>query len=149
MTPRSIDWRSVRAKLRRIRELLDRLTELGPIDTARMAAEPVTALAVERILTVVVDLAFACNSHVVVATLNRAPDTYAESFSLAADAGMLSRDLAAALAPSVGLRNVLVHAYLDVDRDRVAAAVPLAVEQYGRYVRQVAAFVQERMPEAT
>ena len=42
------------------------------------------------------------------------------------------------------LRNVLVHAYLDVDHDVVVAAAPLAVEQYGEYVRQVAAFVSER-----
>lgn len=76
--------------------------------------------------------------------LGRAPDTYAESFALAAEAGMIDGDLAAALAPSVGMRNVLVHSYLDVDRARVAAAVPMAVEQYGAYVRQVATFLRDR-----
>jgi uncharacterized protein YutE (UPF0331/DUF86 family) len=45
---------------------------------------------------------------------------------------------------SVGMRNVLVHNYLDVDQELVAAAVPLAVEQYGEYVRQVANFLQNR-----
>jgi uncharacterized protein YutE (UPF0331/DUF86 family) len=141
MTPREIDWRTLRAKLRRARDLLDQLAELGPIDTARLAAEPVTALAVERILTLLVDLAFASNSHVVVARLGRAPDSYAESFALASQAGMIDGELAAALHPSVGLRNVLVHNYLDVDPERVAAAVPLALEQYGAYVRQVATFL--------
>lgn len=143
MTPREIDWRTVRAKLRRIRELLDQLDELGPVDVARLNAEPVTALAVERILTLLVDLAFASNGHVVVARLGRAPDSYAQSFDLAAEVGMIDDALAAALRPSVGLRNVLVHNYLDIDRERVAAAVPLALEQYGAYVRQVAAFLQE------
>jgi uncharacterized protein YutE (UPF0331/DUF86 family) len=142
MTPREIDWRTVGAKLRRIRELLDQLDGLGPVDIARLNSEPVTALAVERILTLLVDLAFASNSHVAVARLGRAPDSYAESFALAAQAGMIDDALAAALRPSVGLRNVLVHNYLDIDRERVAAAVPLAVEQYGAYVRQVAAFLQ-------
>ena len=42
------------------------------------------------------------------------------------------------LAPSAGLRNVLVHAYLDLDVDRLAVAVPLATEQNSEYVRQVA-----------
>lgn len=144
MTPRTIDWRSVRAKLRRIRHLLDQLADLGPVDAARMAAEPVTALAVERILTLLVDLAFAGNSHVAVGVLGHAPDSYAESFALAADAGMISADLAATLIPSVGMRNVLVHNYLDVDQERVADAVPLAVQQYGEYVRQAAAFVRAR-----
>lgn len=145
MTPHAIDWRSVRAKLRRIRELLDQLVGMGRVDAARLSAEPVTALAVERILTLLVDLAFASNSHVVVGTLGRAPDTYGESFVLAAKAGMIDDKLAAAFRPSVGMRDVLVHDYLDVDRERVAAAVPLAVEQYGEYVRQVAAYLDTRV----
>lgn len=142
MTPREIDWRTLQAKLRRSRELLDQLEGLGPINTVRLAAEPVTALAVERILTLLVDLAFASNSHVAVARLGRAPDSYAESFTLAARTGTIDGDLATALRPSVGLRNVLVHNYLDVDPARVVAAVPLALEQYGAYVRPVATFLQ-------
>lgn len=143
MTPREIDWRSVGAKARRIRELLDQLTALGPVDTARLAAEPITAFALERILTLVVDLAFACNSHVAVGVIGRAPETYAESFSLAAEAGMIDVDLATALRPSAGMRNILVHNYLTVDRAIVAAAASTAVEQYGEYVRQVAEFARQ------
>lgn len=143
MTPRELDWRTIRAKLRRSRELLDQLEDLGPIDRERLVGDPVTALAVERILTLLVDLAFASNSHVAVVRLGRAPDSYAESFVLAARVGMIDEALAADLRPSVGMRNVLVHSYLDVDPQQVSAAVPLALVQYGEYVRQVAAFVQE------
>jgi uncharacterized protein YutE (UPF0331/DUF86 family) len=144
VTPKAVDWRSVRAKLRRMDELIDQLAEIGPVDTARLAAEPVTALAIERIITLLVDLAFACNSHVVAATLERTPDSYGESFDLAAEAGMIDGELAKSLRPSAGMRNVLVHAYLDVDHERVASAVPMAVEQYREYVRQVADFLQHR-----
>ncbi len=144
MTPRTIDWRSVRAKLRRIRGLHDQLEAFGPIEAHRLRVEPVTALAVERILTLLVDLAFAGNSHISVAVLGRAPDTYGESFTLAANTGMITHELAAALRPSAGMRNVLVHDYLETDQNLVAAAVPLAVVQYGEYVRQVARFIQSR-----
>lgn len=144
MTPRKIDWRSLRAKLRTIRELLDDLAGIGGIDRARLDAEPLTALAVERILCLVVELAFGCNGHVAVALLGRAPDSYRESFDLAADAGLIDRELAKALHPSAGLRNVLVHAYLDIDRDIVVAAVPLVIERYGLYVAQAAAFARDR-----
>jgi uncharacterized protein YutE (UPF0331/DUF86 family) len=143
VTPRSIDWRSVRAKLRRIDELIGQLTGLGPVDAARLTAEPITALAVERVLTLLVDLAFASNSHIAVAVLGRAPDTYAESFTLAAEAGMIDDELAKALRPSAGMRNVLVHNYLDVDHGRIASAIPQAVEHFGDYVRQVARFLQQ------
>jgi uncharacterized protein YutE (UPF0331/DUF86 family) len=124
--------------------LLDQLVDLGPSDSAQLSAEPLTALALERILTLLVDLAFASNSHVAVGLLGRAPDTYAESFILAAEAGMIDTELATAPRPSVGMRNVLVHNYLAVDHNRVAVAVPIAVEQYGAYVRHVAAFLQTR-----
>ena len=144
MTPRTIDWRSVRAKLRRIRELLDQLQSFGPVDETRLMGDPVVELAVERILTLLVDLAFAGNSHVAVALLGRAPDTYGESFTLAAESGMITVELALALRPSVGMRNVLVHDYLETDRKLVAAAVPLAQEHYGEYVRQVARFAADR-----
>ena len=57
--------------------------------------------------------------------------------------------VAARLAPSAGLRNVLVPAclapaYLDLDLERLVAAVPLATEQYGEYVRQVARWLTDR-----
>jgi uncharacterized protein YutE (UPF0331/DUF86 family) len=144
VTPRAIDWRSVRAKLRRIDQLIDQLVGIGAVDAARYANEPVTALAVERILTLLVDLAFASNSHVVVVVLGRTPDTYAESFNLAAEAGMIDNELAKALRPSAGMRNVLVHDYLDVDHELVVGAIPLAVEQYREYVRQVASYLQQQ-----
>jgi uncharacterized protein YutE (UPF0331/DUF86 family) len=142
VTPPEVDWRALHAKVRRMRDLLDQLADVLPVDSARLSAEPLTALAVERILTLLVDLAFACNSHVVVARVGRAPESYADSFALAAEAGMIDTALAAALRPSAGLRNVLVHEYVAVDRERVAEAVPLALDQYGEYVRQVARFLR-------
>ena len=142
MTPRTVDWRAITAKLRRMHELLEQLRALGPVDLGRLRSEPVTSLALERILTLLVELAFGTNSHLVVALLGRAPDTYAESFSMAVEAGIIDAELAGVLRPSVGLRNVLVHDYLDVDQAVVVRAAVLAADQYGGYVRQVAAFLR-------
>lgn len=145
MTPRRLDWRSVQPKLRTIEDLLDDLRELGPITPDRLRRERPTALAVERVLTLLVELAFAINSHVVVSVLRRSPDTYADSFLLAAQAELIDQDLARRLLPSARMRNVLVHAYLDTDLDLVTSAVPLAIDQYGEYARQVARFFAERL----
>ena len=67
MTPRKLDWRSVRPKLRRIDELLETLREVGEVDAERL-----------------------------------------------------------------------------VDYTKVAGAVPLAIEQYGEYTRQVAGWFVDR-----
>jgi uncharacterized protein YutE (UPF0331/DUF86 family) len=58
----------------------------------------------------------------------------------------LPRPLADDLLPSVGMRNLLVHEYTSVDLARVAAAVPIAVTQYGAYVRSVASWLISEQP---
>ncbi|MDQ2709044.1 MAG: DUF86 domain-containing protein [Actinomycetota bacterium] len=126
-----------------LRLLLRRLTELGDFDEARLTSDWLPTLGAERILTLVVDLAVSINSHVSAAVLGESPPDYAESFTLAARAGMITGELAAALSPSVGTRNVLVHAYLDIDYAQVADAIPLAIEQYRDYVRQVATWLRD------
>jgi uncharacterized protein YutE (UPF0331/DUF86 family) len=144
MTPRELDWRSIRPKLRFIRELLDELVSYGEIDEARLRRDHMLQLAVERILTQIVEYAFKINTHVAAATLRQTSDSYKGSFPLAARAGVIDGELAATLIPSAGLRNVLVHAYDDLDVQRVLAAIPLAPVQYGEYVEQVAKWLRAR-----
>lgn len=138
MTPPALDAALVHAKLRTMRQLLDDLDTAGPVDAARLTSDRMLRHAVERILTQLVELAAAVNGHVAVARLGRGATTYRESFALAAEAGAVPRDLAGRLAPSAGLRNVLVHEYAAVDLALVAHGVQLARRDYRAYVREVA-----------
>lgn len=71
----------------------------------------------------------------------QAPTGYRHSFELAAEHGLISRELADELIPSVGMRNILVHEYLEIDIDKVAVAVKLARDGYRRYLGAVAEYV--------
>lgn len=95
-------------------------------------------LAVERILTQLVDLAVGINLHIVGSLGCVAPTDAAESFREAAAQGVIPCSLAEALIPCVGMRNVLIHEYVRVDEQRVNKAVPLALEQFEHYVQSVA-----------
>lgn len=64
------------------------------------------------------------------AVLKETPNSYAESFRLAARAGLIGSELADGLAPFAGTRNILVRDYLEVDYELIAAAIPPAIEQY-------------------
>lgn len=147
MTQRELDWRSVRAKIRGIRQLLDDLDGLGPFDHDRLLNDRIPTLAAERVLTLIVDLAFSANAHVTVAVLRQAPDSYADSFLLAAKAGLIDRELARAMVPAAGTRNALVHAYLDIDYRRIEIALGHAPELFGNYVEQVARWIRQRAEE--
>jgi len=127
-----------------MRRLLDELDRLGTIDADRFAREFATQLVVERIVSQLVDLAAGINAHVVTVEVGESPPDVRRSFDAVADLGLIDRDLAERLGPSAGLRNVLVHAYVDLDVGLLVAAVPLATEQYGEYVRQVAGWAADR-----
>ena len=147
---RGVDWETVGAKLRLMRSTLQALHSVGDVDEARLRAEPVTAAAVERLLSRLVDLAVDVNAHVTAAVLRVAPSTYRDSFALAARAGLLTEKLADRLSPSAGLRNAIVHEYVELDLDRVAASVPQALEGYDEYVGAAARWVAEqRQAQAT
>lgn len=149
MTPRPLSPAVVGARLDQMRRILRSLEAAGPIDRERLDAEDLTRAAVERFLQALVDLAVDINAHVAVAELDEAPLTSKTSFEYAARAGAIERSLANDLAGAAGLRNVLVHGYVDIDLDRVADAVPMALASFAEYVKQVATFLLRQSDDDT
>lgn len=134
----SADPDRLRARLISMRELVDHLDSLQPVTEEALRADFGLRLQVERALSQIITLAAEINSHGVVATLGRPPADLRTSFDDAAYAGWIDLDLAQRLRMAAGLRNVLVHEYVDVDLGIVAAAVPGAVGGFGAYIRAVA-----------
>lgn len=106
-----------------------------------------TRAAAERFIQSIVDLALDVNGHITAAQLEVAPASGRSSFELMAEAGVLDAALADAMAPSVSLRNFLVHRYAAIDVEKVAEGIEPILEQYQEYVRRVAAFVAEAMDD--
>ncbi|PZS13583.1 MAG: hypothetical protein DLM60_20550 [Pseudonocardiales bacterium] len=143
MTARRLDPAMVTQRLQEIQLLLADLADLGTVDAERLRRERPTRHIVERVLSQIVELAGSINIHIVTSVLGRSPESYAASFDDVARAGVLEWEFAASLRPSAGMRNVLVHDYLEVDHGQVSAAIPLAQERYSEYVRTVAGWVRD------
>jgi len=60
--------------------------------------------------------------------LSRKPQSYADTFLLAGQNGLIPMELAQRLIPAAGLRNRLVHDYEAIDPSRVHAAMSLALQ---------------------
>jgi uncharacterized protein YutE (UPF0331/DUF86 family) len=148
MKPRKLDDESILSKLGTMRRLLRELQSMGEFDRRRLESHFSDQLVAERVLTAIVDLAAAINTHVAVVELNEAPHDLKTSFRLASQAGLIDKNLAERLAPSTGLRNVLIHAYMDLDIDKFLETIPMAIDQYGQYIEQVARWLLERENQA-
>jgi uncharacterized protein YutE (UPF0331/DUF86 family) len=134
----ALDRASIEHRLITMRKSVVQLDSLGRLDSARLEHDPGTGLAIERVLALLNDLAFAINRHVSEAVLGEVPpQTPAASFGTVERAGMIDPELAVVLAPADGPHNVLVQLYLDTEPEEVAAVVAAARDGYREYVRQV------------
>lgn len=141
MSTRPVDAAVVQRRLVLMDSQLGTLARIGSITEARLLEDDLVRYAVERILTQLVDTAVAINSHIVAALVGRTPDDYRSTFAAAAEAGALTPELAERLAPSVGLRNILIRDYTDTDLAILVASVPRALTDYRDYVSTVAQFL--------
>jgi uncharacterized protein YutE (UPF0331/DUF86 family) len=148
MSPRRLDPDSVAAKLRLMDPLVRRLGELDGVTGDDLRDDLDRRLIVERLVTLLVETAVAVNGHIAGATGGPVPEDYRASFGAAAAAGAIPEDLARRLAPSAGLRNRLAHRYDQVDYDVVAAAVPVAHQDFRAYVTSVSEWLLRRQGPA-
>lgn len=117
-----VDAERVRRRLGRLDELLATLE--GARDDGREALADVRQqLFVEHALQLALQVCIDVGAHLVAELGLTAPDDYAGVFASLERHGVLKPELAGRLARAAGLRNVLVHEYLEVDLDRVWEAL--------------------------
>lgn len=132
----------VRRKLAHLDGYLDELSAYHGLALDAYRAPGGPRRAVERLIQLVVEAAVDINIHVVTELEGRPPVDYRSSFAAAARVGVIDDDLARRLAPAAGLRNALVHDYVDIDDARVLASVPLVIDGFRRYAAAVHAWLE-------
>ncbi len=135
-----VDAEAVRRRLREIDRRLAALRAIRAAGRDRYRGDLRTQAAAERHLQLAIQSAIDISVHLLAEDTATTPDDYASAFVLVADElGVMDRALADRLRLAAGLRNILVHGYLDVDVDRVWAhldqlddlgAFAAAVESY-------------------
>ena len=120
---------------------IDRIEEFEPVSFDEYFNSFDLQLIAERLIQLIVESASDINTYLLVQLHQTTPATYIESFIKAGSKGIISKKLAAELAKSAGMRNILVHQYKDIDHEIVFAAIPEAVEQYQFYIQQITAYL--------
>ena len=131
----------VQRKLNHLEELLELLRGESTTPLTTYLQDRRQQLLVERLLHLSVEAASDLLEHLLVQELNCKPQTYADTFFLAGQHGLIPMELAQRLIPAAGLRNRLVLDYEAIDPSRVHAALPIAL----RDLSELAAAVADRV----
>lgn len=132
----------VESKMADMQAYFEELAEILKNDVRDIVGNNLKLRSVERLFQLVVDTAVDINTHII-ATANAAvPDNYQSTFTALAERAMLPMDFALKIAPSVGLRNLVVHRYGRVDVKRMVNDIKHEIGQYREYTKHIDTYVR-------
>lgn len=117
-----VDVDSVRSRLDHLSGLLVELDEIRVGGHDAYVAEMRTRLAAQHAIQLAIQTCIDISAHMISEFGLQAPDDYRGAFASLCPAG-LHPQLAERLADAAGMRNILVHGYLDVDDEVVWSAL--------------------------
>jgi uncharacterized protein YutE (UPF0331/DUF86 family) len=114
---------TVHERLRLLRETVRNLREVAKVPRAEFVASYRHYWLAERGLQLAAEALFDAGNHILVGHFNVSPTDYEDVVAKLASHGVLSADLAGRLRGLAGFRNLLVHAYLEIDEGRIYDAL--------------------------
>lgn len=85
-------------------------------------------------------------SHIVADEAWGVPDTLGEVFDVLASRGVISADTASAMRRGTRLRNLVAHAYGDLDADKLFAAAQAGLGEIDGFLAEISAWLGRRPP---
>ena len=120
-----------------LRECYEELTGVLR-EEARMIIEDHLKLhTVERLFQLIVDTAVDINTHIIIESKFSVPNDYQSTFVVLGENRLLPMDFAVKIAPSVGLRNLVVHKYGRVDVKRMVDDIRSEIGEYKEYLEYI------------
>jgi uncharacterized protein YutE (UPF0331/DUF86 family) len=110
-----VDAEILRRRIDALLAYLDRLEAFGEEDREQFIADRDKHNLAERYLHLAIESALDIANHLIADAGFEAPATYRDAFSILVRHGVLDNELGKRLQLWAGMRNVLVHLYLDID----------------------------------
>ena len=98
--------------------------------------ETIQAVA-ERNIQIAVQAVLDICSHVVADLKLEVPDEHKQAFAILAKNKVIPQSLAKTLTGMAGVRNVLVHEYLDIDHERLYSIISLNLSDFEKFVKVI------------
>jgi len=133
----------IKRKVKLIQEDLLELKKYETLTAADFSSNTTAELVIERLLEQIITRAIDINQHCI-AELGRGKEkvrTYEDTFLIMAELKFYPHVFAQKIAPSAGLRNILVHEYDELDSNLVYQSMKKALREYPQYCQYLLKFL--------
>ena len=134
---KQVDLLRIRDLLGNIANAQRRLRELGRLPEAEFLADFRNTESAKYLLIVATEAAIDVCNHIVARQGGRAPQDYADCFSILADLQVIEPNLTARLRQMARFRNLVVHLYWKVDDRRVYEIIGKNLDDLDTFRQQV------------
>lgn len=142
-----IDKEIIQSKFEYIKKYLKEIHPLLKEDTKVLLNESgqTKLRALERLFQLIVDTALDISTHIIAESDFQIPDDQQSSFIILAKNKVLPYEFAEKIAPSVGLRNRIVHKYDDEEMDvkRMIGYIKNNLSDYVEYMKHIKEFIEK------
>ena len=136
-----INKKLVEDKLVDLKTYFEKLSVLLSEDTRSIVNDDLKLATVERRFQLIVDTAIDINTHLIKELGLVTPNDYQSTFVTLGENKILPADFALKIAPSVGLRNLIVHKYGQVDLKKMIDDVRSEINQYLDYFKYISKYI--------
>lgn len=137
-----IDLEIVYSRLEKLREYTGYLEELKKQPKQQFIEDPFIYGNAERYLQLSIQTMLDIGNHIISSERLEHPDEYRDIFEILGKTGAISEKFANQLKPLAGLRNILVHDYLSVDRTMIYEMLQERLADFDRFMKYISDFVE-------
>lgn len=141
-----LDHSRIRDRLGEIRKRLRELkTSIKTVSKEQFLTDSLLCDATERRIQVAIQACLDIAGHIVSqAAVKKPKQENKELFLILAELGVIGNELAEKLAQMAGMRNILVHEYLEVAREKVYQAVRKDLGDIVQFCQEIEEFLEKR-----
>ena len=136
-----VDSHVVLARIDKIRECITKLNRLRSSDEEAFLNDEPACDSAERNIQIAIQAVIDIGNHLVADKDLGTPKDYKDIFRMLAQHGLIPEQLSAKLISMTGLRNVLVHDYLQVDRRMIYSILTAELAGFEEFIAAVLKFL--------
>lgn len=137
-----VDTNLILRKITQLERYLSQVMEFSDLTIQGYKADWKTQRIVERTLQMMIETCTDIANHIISDTNSRPPATYADTFSVLLENGIISSELSGSMEKMVKFRNIIVHQYEEVDAEIVVVILQKHLADFKEFKEAVLGYLR-------
>ncbi|MHA2362559.1 MAG: type VII toxin-antitoxin system HepT family RNase toxin [Candidatus Hodarchaeales archaeon] len=140
----AIDNDIIFRRLHLIKNCVEKINQILGRGIETYLEDEILELALERCLQISAQSIADIGSHIIAQKGWSIPETYSQILSVLGKKDVIEKQLAKKLAEFMGLRNILVHAYLDIESERLFSEVKININNLTEFIKEIKEYIDKK-----